>query len=624
MAKANEGNEYQREGNIDYVNKIRKNPQGIEQLVSSYFDGFTRTDGKKFPPAGRDEVFYFNLGVPAEHLRQIYSENESKGSSTPFTEIPKFYRDHKGQLKDYNNAQEFKTIASEMTKVMGEISQYASNNYPSAVQTKVEQQFYSVELRNFEGLMAPERVEAAADIIKKGKFQNKSGESFLHVEPIKDYQEALDTANKALQKYKEIADQLKKEPVITYSSVATFGPEGVTNRDLSNAFLRALCDQRTITGLDPKDPEFKTKLASIDPESIKGIELAFKNDDLNQIKSYQISGAKFLEALKHIDPTTLPNQIFIDLKSNEKVEFKQGINVQLTAAGLFKNGEIAHDFKDAAISAPITTPLKLKSQKVSTKSHNIKDRLSKIFRSDKNKDIVFADKAQAAIMTEKLQALETAKATQNSITQSSSVSTNPEQSQSKTIKQSVPEQSTQARDPLQGISNLAVGNRKVESTAKIPATTLAPTPLSKANEDLKQKLQTRPVITQEGLTAKPALKTAPIQTSRPELAGKPIPPTPQPKTQFAPRTVEGPVTKTGMKPLPPIPESKAPPVVHKVEGPLTGSGKKPFPPIPPELAQILKGDGMAERSFESKKSPITPNSRIKIGMRGKKDDTPTH
>lgn len=655
--------ESRKESNIPFLNSMHNNPQGVEQLLSSYLNGFTRSDGKKIPSAGRNEIFYFNLGVPTEHLSQIYSKQESKELSTPYSEIPKYYRDRKGQLIDYNNAQELKALASEVTKVMEEIGQYASNNYSAASQAKLMRLYGTLDIRNLESLMAPERVEATVDVIKRGEFKNAKGQDILIVEPVKTYQEVLDTAKAALVQYKTLAKQLRTEPTVVYSSEVTISSEGFTKQILSHSFLKAICEQKDITGLDPKDPEFKVKLAKIDPKSLDRIELAFRNDTTKTIDAYKIDGTKFLEALKQIDPKTLPDKKFYDLKNDERVDFRKNIATQLEKAKLFEKGEITDKFKSESILLSKITKLKPGITKSKIKRLSFKNRFDKEFRSDKDKNIVFADRAQTVIMNDKLQAIETGRARSSSITQSSSMSTNAEQSQSKTAKLFVPEQTTQARDSLEGIMKLATRNIEVDTTFKTAASTLAPTPLSKENEELKQKLQTKPIITQESLVAKPVLKTSSIQTSRPELATSI-----DEKAKPAPRIVEVPVTKSGMKPLPPIPtvsidaakstlqplsentqrseqsaglaqKNQAPsstlgkkplPIIPPQSSPLanitslqtadgTAPAKNPFPPIPPGLAQILRGDGMKVPADQKTLKPS--NTMVRVGTHRNNKDT---
>lgn|GEM_PF-6555801 len=619
-----------------------------------------------------------------------------------------------------------------------------------------------------------------------------------------DYARKLNRTRQITANIEALSTEMSKLTPLAYSG-ATISIKGSkpTKEEMVKAYTQLIIEQQAITGINPTDKDFHTKVKALDPKTLGKIEVSFQGDPPNgKILQYSIDNKKFVKALKKIDqPEILELSKSVTFKTSFRDIPDYSINTntllqQLKERDPVKYGKLTgEDLKDVAVELKIkelstlTKADKDKAPIEKANEQNLKDlydtSISKstfkgqIGSSPDNIEsakLTFIDKSgskqeltltvdQLVQLKKNINPISAAEVTfaslppneknmaiadiKNAVGKRNSESMmklekdNLEEASKSTYEKSTIQASepvSVVKDPIQPKAtppNLVFPADALEEFRKaqlkdinitekvtklgikdfiidIPktaASTLMPTPLNKSDEDLKQKLQARPIITQEGLTAKPALKTPSIQTSTPELApssdekAKPatkafelnipkVAPYAQTQTvlskeneepkkrlqkrvdstqsnitaQPAPRTVEGPVTKSGMKPLLPIPaasidssksmlqplsentqRSEQPAgLAQKNQAPSSTLGKKPlpiippqsptlanitslqtadgtapaknpFPPIPPGLAQILRGDGMKVPADQKTLKPS--NTTVRVGTHRNNKDT---
>ena len=121
-----------------------------------------------------------------------------------------------------------------------------------------------------------------------------------------DYAQILGTINKTLETFESLSEKLKDAPTLIYSTTVVMQGEKPTKKEKQNALTKLIIEQQNITGLDPKQANFKKKLKKA---KIKGkIEIVFENQKNPPTTiGYKISPKNLVKVLKKTDFNAIPS-----------------------------------------------------------------------------------------------------------------------------------------------------------------------------------------------------------------------------------------------------------------------------------------------------------------------------
>lgn len=180
-----------------------------------------------------------------------------------------------------------------------------------------------------------------------------------------DYSKVLSLTKQTVARLERLSQEMSNLTPLAYSG-ATISIKGSkpTKEEMAKAYTQLLLEQQAITGIDPTDKDFRTKIKNLDPKVLGKIEVSFQGsppDD--KVQQYVIDNKKFIKSLKKIDkPEMLQLSKSVTLKTDSRDTTDYSINTntllqQIKEQDSVKFGKLtSEDLRDVAIELKIKRP----------------------------------------------------------------------------------------------------------------------------------------------------------------------------------------------------------------------------------------------------------------------------